>query len=108
MDNWDTEAVFIDGKYIDEETWYDADGTRVHAAARTTTSAATTKFYGAALFRLRPQDFGDLHHVDGLSPAWPVSYDDFEPWYTKAEWLYQVHGTPRRGPHRRPWSKQYP
>ena len=51
-----------------------------------------TKLYGAALYRLRPQDFGELKHVDGLSPAWPVGYDDFEPYYTKAEWLYQVHG----------------
>ena len=51
-----------------------------------------TKMYGAALYRLRPQDFGELKHVDGVSPAWPLSYDDFEPYYTKAEWLYQVHG----------------
>ena len=51
-----------------------------------------TKLYGAALYRLQPGDFGELKHADGISPAWPLSYDDFEPWYTKAEWLYQVHG----------------
>ena len=61
-----------------------------------------TKLYGAALYRLRPQDFGELNHVDGVSPAWPLTYDDFEPWYTKAEWLYQVHGNARRGPDRGP------
>ncbi len=44
-----------------------------------------TKLYGAALYRLRPEDFGEIQHVDGISPAWPVSYDEFEPWYTKAE-----------------------
>ena len=38
------------------------------------------------------RDFGELRHVDGISPAWPLSYDDFEPWYSKAEQLYQVHG----------------
>ena len=23
-------------------------------------------------------------HADGISPAWPLSCADFEPWYTKA------------------------
>ena len=64
--------------------------------------------YGAALYRLRPQDFGELKHVDGVSPAWPLSYDDFEPWYTKAEWLYQVHGNHGEDPTEGTWSKQYP
>ena len=48
--------------------------------------------YGAALYRLRPEDFGELRHHDGISPAWPISYDDMEPYYTKAEHLYEVHG----------------
>ena len=64
--------------------------------------------YGAALYRLRPQDFGELKHVDGVSPAWPLSYDDFEPFYTKAEWLYQVHGNHGEDPIEGHWSKQYP
>ena len=67
-----------------------------------------TKLYGAALYRLRPQDFGELNHVDGISPAWPLSYDDFEPWYTKAEWLYQVHGNAGEDPTEGPRSKPYP
>ena len=67
-----------------------------------------TKLYGAALYRLRPQDFGELQHVDGLSPAWPLTYDDFEPYYTKAEWLYQVHGNHGEDPTEGHWSKQYP
>ncbi len=67
-----------------------------------------TKMYGAALYRLRPEDFGELKHVDGISPAWPVSYTDFEPWYTKAEWLYQVHGNHGEDPTEGPCSRQYP
>jgi choline dehydrogenase-like flavoprotein len=51
-----------------------------------------TKMYGAVLFRLRRQDFGELKHHGGRSPAWPLSYDDMAPWYTKAEKLYSVHG----------------
>ena len=51
-----------------------------------------TKFYGAILFRLRERDFQALQHVDGTSPAWPLSYEDFAPYYTRAEHLYHVHG----------------
>ncbi len=67
-----------------------------------------TKLYGAALYRLRPEDFDELPHVDGLSPAWPLSYRDFEPYYTKAEWLYRVHGNHGEDPTEGPWSQQYP
>ena len=51
-----------------------------------------TKFYGAILFRFRERDFQQIQHVDGISPAWPLSYADFEPWYARAEHLYHVHG----------------
>ncbi len=54
-----------------------------------------TKFYGAALVRLRKEDFGKVRHHGGISPAWPIRYEDLEPYYTRAEHLYQVHG--RRG-----------
>ena len=67
-----------------------------------------TKLYGAALYRLRPEDFGEIKHADGPSPAWPLSYDEFEPWYTKAEWLYQVHGTHGEDPTEGHCSKDYP
>src|SRR5258707_15084518 len=61
-----------------------------------------------ALYRLRPADFGEIKHADGVSPAWPLSYNDFEPWYTKAEWLYQVRGVHGEDPTEGHWSKQYP
>ena len=91
MDNWSPDDVFIDGRYISPDTWYDGDGTAFQPQVHYFVGGAT-KLYGAALYRLRPGDFGEIQHVDGVSPAWPVSYDEFEPWYTKAEELYQVHG----------------
>jgi choline dehydrogenase-like flavoprotein len=27
-----------------------------------------------------------------MSPAWPLRYEDFEPYYTQGEHLYLVHG----------------
>jgi choline dehydrogenase-like flavoprotein len=105
--NWEPEPVFVDGRYISEDTWYDADGTAFQPQVHYFVGGAT-KLYGAALYRLRPQDFDEIKHVDGVSPAWPVSYDDMEPWYTKAEWLYQVHGNHGEDPTEGHWSKQYP
>lgn len=107
MDNWDPQSVFVDGKYVSEDTWYDADGKGFQPQSHYFVGGAT-KMYGAALYRLRPHDFGQLRHVDGVSPAWPLTYDDFEPWYTKAEWLYQVHGQHGDDPTEGRWTRQYP
>ncbi len=67
-----------------------------------------TKRYGAALYRLRERDFGVLKHRDGLSPSWPISYADMEPYYTQAEQLYQVHGARGEDPTEPPASAPYP
>ena len=107
LGNWDPGPVFVDGQYISSDTWYDDDGTPFQPQVHYFVGGAT-KMYGAALYRLRPQDFGDLKHADGISPAWPISYTDFEPWYTKAEWLYQVHGNHGEDPTEGPSSRQYP
>jgi choline dehydrogenase-like flavoprotein len=106
-ENWDPEQVFVKGRYISRDTWYDSAGQPFQPQVHYFVGGAT-KMYGAALYRLRPADFGEIHHVDGLSPAWPVGYDEFEPWYTEAEWLYQVHGAHGEDPTEGAWSKQYP
>jgi len=91
IDNWSTRAVNVDGKYQTREHWRDKDGKDLHPHTNYWVGG-NTKFYGAALFRLRREDFGELRHHGGLSPAWPLSYDELEPYYTAAEHLYQVHG----------------
>ena len=106
-DNWDPKPVFVDGKYISPDTWYDADGKPFQPQVHYFVGGAT-KLYGAALYRLRPGDFGELRHVDGISPAWPLSYDDFEPWYSRAEQLYQVHGNGGEDPTEGHRSEPYP
>jgi choline dehydrogenase-like flavoprotein len=90
-DNWDSTAVFVRGKYRAPEFWYDKDGNEFPPEVNYYVGG-NTKFYGAALFRLRPEDFSDLRHYGGVSPAWPIGYDDLEPYYTEAEHLYLVHG----------------
>ena len=78
IENWDPGPVFVDGRYISPDPWYDADGKEFQPQVHYYVGGAT-KLYGAALYRLRPADFGEIQHADGLSPAWPLSYDDFEP-----------------------------
>jgi choline dehydrogenase-like flavoprotein len=107
MANWDPGKVFVDGAYISPDTWYDADGKPFQPQVHYYVGGAT-KMYGAALYRLRPADFGEIRYPDGISPAWPLGYDDFEPWYTKAEWLYQVRGAHGEDPTGGHWSKDYP
>jgi len=107
LENWDPKAVFVENRYVAEETWFDSDGKafqpQIHYFV-----GGTTKVYGAALYRLRPADFGEVKHIDGISPAWPLTYDEFEPYYTKAEWLYQVHGNRGEDPTEGVASRPYP
>ena len=89
--NWDVNEVFVKGRYVSKDTWYDAKGKPFQPGTHYFVGGAT-KMYGAALFRLRREDFGELKHHDGISPAWPISYVDLDPYYTQAEQLYRVHG----------------
>ena len=89
--NWDPKTVFVDGAYQSPETWYDRAGQAFHPGLHYYVGG-NSKVYGAALFRLREGDFGEVIHRHGVSPAWPLGYDDFEPFYTEAETLFAVHG----------------
>ncbi len=100
--NWNAKSVFVDGIYQVKETWYGSDGSSFHPGLHYWVGG-NSKVYGAALFRLREADFGELRHKDGVSPAWPLGYDVFEPYYTEAEALYHVHGRRNEDP-TEPWS----
>ncbi len=105
-ENWDVNEVFVKGRYVSKDTWYDKKGKSFQPGVHYFVGGAT-KLYGAALFRLRKEDFGELRHHDGISPAWPISYDDLEPYYTVAEHLYQVHGVRGMDPTEPPASAPY-
>ncbi len=105
--NWLAQDVFVENRYVSPETWYDAQGKPFQPQIHYFVGGAT-KLYGAALYRLRREDFGELKHHDGISPAWPISYDDLEPYYTEAEQLYQVHGARGEDPTEPDASGPYP
>lgn len=106
-ENWSTRAVNIEGRYNTKEVWYDQKGKPLHPHTNYWVGG-NTKFYGAALFRMRKEDFGEIRHYGGISPAWPISYDEMEPYYTRAEDLYQVHGERGVDPTEPPASAPYP
>ena len=99
--------MFVQNRYISPETWYDRDGRPFQPQVHYFVGGAT-KMFGAALYRLRKEDFGELRHHDGISPAWPISYDELEPYYARAERMYHVHGLRGRDPTEPPASGPYP
>src|SRR6516225_5620569 len=107
LENWDGEAVFVQNRYVSPDTWYDKEGKAFQPQVHYFVGGAT-KMYGAALYRQRKEDFGELRHYDGISPAWPISYDEMEPYYTRAEQMYQVHGARGEDPTEPPYSAPYP
>jgi choline dehydrogenase-like flavoprotein len=106
-ENWLAQDVFVDNRYVSADTWYDGNGKPFQPQIHYFVGGAT-KLYGAALYRLREQDFGELRHHDGVSPAWPISYDELEPYYTMAEELYEVHGARGEDPTEPRASAPYP
>jgi len=106
-ENWSTRAVNVEARYNTKETWVDRDGKPLHPHTNYFVGG-NTKFYGSALFRLRREDFGELRHHGGVSPAWPITYDDLEPYYLQAEQLYCVHGERGADPTEAKASGPYP
>src|SRR5262245_34156018 len=106
-DNWSPRAVNVEVKYNTKEVWRDRAGQSLHPHTNYFVGG-NTKFYGAALFRLRHEDFGEIKHYGGVSPAWPITYEEMEPYYDQAEQLYQVHGQRGEDPIEPHTSAPYP
>ncbi|MEQ1909484.1 MAG: GMC family oxidoreductase, partial [Vicinamibacterales bacterium] len=90
-ENWDPEAVWKHLRYRTTERWLDQHGELFQPYTHYNVGG-NTKFWGSVLYRLRPTDFDEVAHADGVSPAWPISYSTLEPYYARAERMYQVHG----------------
>ncbi len=103
-ENWSPEAVWQQLRYRTGEQWVDKRGADFRPYTHYCVGG-NTKFWGSVLYRLRREDFGELTHLDGVSPAWPIDYDTLAPYYDHAERLFAVRGEsgtdptePPRGP----------
>jgi len=105
-ENWDSQKVFVEARYQAAETWYDHRGKSFHPGLHYYVGG-NSKVYGAVLLRLREKDFDEIRYPGGISPAWPIKYDVFEPYYQAAEELYHVHGLRGEDPTEPPAPKPY-
>ena len=108
IENWSPAAVWAEGHYHNSGEWTDLNAGKRFKPKQHYYVGGNTKMYGAILFRFREQDFGEIRHVDGISPAWPIGYADLEPWYARAERLYHVHGERGTDPTEPPAADPYP
>jgi choline dehydrogenase-like flavoprotein len=106
-ENWNPEAVFARTRYKPKEQWFDQHG-RPFSPGVHYFVGGNTKVYGAALPRLRKEDFSAIEHEEGVSPAWPVSYEEFESYYCRAEQMLSVHGEAGVDPTDPPRSTPFP
>jgi choline dehydrogenase-like flavoprotein len=89
--NWSAEAVWKDLRYRTRELWLDDHGREFQPYTHYNVGG-NTKFWGSVLYRLRREDFQEMEHADGVSPAWPIDYETLAPYYDRAEQLYKVRG----------------
>lgn len=105
--NWDTEEVSYKERYCTNEIWYNKQGKPIKPLNHYYVGG-NTKFYGGSLFRFRENDFKKVIHQDGISPEWPLKYQDFAPYYDQAEKLYNVHGKRGLDPTEPETNQEYP
>jgi choline dehydrogenase-like flavoprotein len=101
-ENWSAAAVWKDLRYRTRERWLDEQGVEFQPYTHYNVGG-NTKFWGSVLYRLRREDFQEIQHADGVSPAWPIDYETLAPYYDRAERLYGVRGAlgddPTEPPH---------
>jgi len=100
-------AIFKDGFFRPDETWLNGEG-KSFIPGNYYNVGGNSKFYAAVLLRYRAEDFSNLRHMGGVSPAWPITYSTLEPWYQAAEEMYQVRGSLNEDPSEPPHSGTYP
>lgn len=100
-------AIFADGHYRPKEEWLDGEG-KAFNPGNYYYVGGNSKFYGAVLLRYRREDFAPMTHIGGVTPGWPITYDDLEPFYGQAENLYAVRGQIGQDPTEPYHSTAYP
>ena len=107
--NWDPDALFgPEQRYSSREPWINGASGDTLSGSAYYHVGGNTKVYGAALLRLRPEDFEEHRTYDGMAPAWPISYEDLAPHYDRAEQVYHVHGRRGADPFEPPAGSDFP
>ena len=107
-ENSNLEDVYLKGRYKNAETWYNGATRAPFKPGNYYYVGGNTKLYGACLPRFRKSDFEGKQHEDGMSVAWPFTYEELEPHYATAEAIFHVHGTVGEDATEPPHSGEYP
>jgi choline dehydrogenase-like flavoprotein len=83
----DVREVFINGAFKNHDAWSDGQG-HEFTPSEFYNVGGKTKWYGAALFRFRPQEF-QAEPDFGLL-GWPFGYEELEPFYDEASDLLEI------------------
>ena len=94
------------GKYNTKEVWHDKDGN--DSSAHELLRRRKHQILRRGAVPSAQRGFRRNPHHGGISPAWPITYDDLEPYYTQAENLYHVHGKRGEDPTEPPAQCPYP
>ncbi len=103
----DDRSIFQRGFFRPKEEWFTPEAEAFNPGNYYYVGG-NSKFYGAVLIRYRAEDFAPLRHLGGTTPGWPVTYEEFEPWYQAAEELYNVRGDASQDPTEPHHSGRYP
>ena len=84
----DVKTVFQSGRFKNQEPWVDGRN-KEFVPGEFYNVGGKTKWYGAALLRFSPHEFGaDAAHQ---CLAWPFGYEHLPPYYDEAEALLHVN-----------------
>jgi choline dehydrogenase-like flavoprotein len=108
--NWGPDGAGLLTPYYSRETPYEVEGPhRKVVAGSFNCVGGPSVFYGGASLRLRESDFEPNPEIAGDSgAAWPIRYQELEPYYTLAERILDVAGTAGVDPTEPPRSASYP
>ncbi len=70
-ENWSPRENFQNLRYKAYTWWIDASTGKEFRPNLYQYVGGCSKVWGTALVRMRPEDFGELQHQGGVSPAWP-------------------------------------
>ena len=108
IENWDAGEVFVDNRYVSKDTWYDEHGKPFQPGIHYYVGGQT-KFYGAALYRLRPRGLRRAAPPRRRSRPHGRSRTTSSSRTTpRAEQMYEVHGARGEDPTEPKASAPYP
>ena len=96
--------------YYSAETPYRVDaGGRARTIGSCACVGGPSVFFGGVALRMRERDFVPEAEVVGESGTqWPITYEELEPYYCRAEQILDVAGESGRDPTEPPRSQPYP